>query len=278
MAPEILLQQGYGKAVDWWSLGTLMYDMLTGAPPFVSSNRKKTMEKILKGKLNLPPYLTDDARDLLRKLLKRNSAIRLGSGPLDAAAIQQHPFFKHVDWDALYARSVAPPFLPRVAAEDDTSNFDTRFTDMPVIDSPVEQRLSESANNVFAGFSYVAPPLMEEVRHESRYAYSPRVRRAHGGSFNSHSVPHQAAPAMGVHQHATAPVPTNSPESFTHQFNPYAYPPQVHFQPHFPPHQQLQQQQHLVPPPSAFNYHSQAGPSTALHGTPTQPQSKGMDF
>lgn len=191
---------------------------------------------------------------------------------------------------------------------------------MPVIDSPVEQRLSESANNVFAGtcasrvhddnrsvlivvllgFSYVAPPLMEEVRHESRYAYSPRVRRAHGGSFNSHSVPHQAAPAMGVHQHATAPVPTNSPESFTHQFNPYAYPPQgnpsapvpnvlisslslsffllVHFQPHFPPHQQLQQQQHLVPPPSAFNYHSQAGPSTALHGTPTQPQSKGMDF
>ena len=54
-----------------WSLGALMYDMLTGAPPFTAENRKKTIEKILKGKLNLPPYLTPDARDLIRKFLKR---------------------------------------------------------------------------------------------------------------------------------------------------------------------------------------------------------------
>ena len=59
------------RAVDWWSLGALMYDMLTGAPPFTAENRKKTIEKILKGKLNLPPYLTPDARDLIRKFLKR---------------------------------------------------------------------------------------------------------------------------------------------------------------------------------------------------------------
>ena len=71
MAPEILLRSGHGKAVDWWSLGALMYDMLTGAPPFTAENRKKTIEKILKGKLNLPPYLTPDARDLIRKFLKR---------------------------------------------------------------------------------------------------------------------------------------------------------------------------------------------------------------
>ena len=59
------------QAVDWWSLGALMYDMLTGAPPFTAENRKKTIDKILKGKLNLPPYLTPDARDLLRRLLKK---------------------------------------------------------------------------------------------------------------------------------------------------------------------------------------------------------------
>ena len=66
MAPEILTRTGHGKAVDWWSLGALMYDMLTGAPPFTAENRKRTIEKILKGKLNLPPYLTPDARDLIK--------------------------------------------------------------------------------------------------------------------------------------------------------------------------------------------------------------------
>ena len=54
MAPEILIRQGHGKLVDWWSLGTLMYDMLTGAPPFLSDSRKGTIDKILKGKLILP--------------------------------------------------------------------------------------------------------------------------------------------------------------------------------------------------------------------------------
>ncbi|XP_076248429.1 ribosomal protein S6 kinase beta-1 isoform X3 [Calliopsis andreniformis] len=70
MAPEILTRSGHGKAVDWWSLGALMFDMLTGMPPFTGDDRRKTIEKILRGKLNLPQYLTPDARDLIRKLLK----------------------------------------------------------------------------------------------------------------------------------------------------------------------------------------------------------------
>ena len=74
-APEILTRTGHAKAVDWWSLGALMYDMLTGAPPFTAENRKRTIEKILKGKLSLPPYLTADARDLVRKLLKVGSLV-----------------------------------------------------------------------------------------------------------------------------------------------------------------------------------------------------------
>ncbi len=94
MAPEILTRSGHGKDVDWWSLGALMYDMLTGAPPFTAENRKKTIEKILKGKLNLPPYLTPDARDLIRKFLKRQVSQRLGAGVTDATPIKQHPYFK----------------------------------------------------------------------------------------------------------------------------------------------------------------------------------------
>ncbi|XP_070584121.1 ribosomal protein S6 kinase beta-2 isoform X2 [Erythrolamprus reginae] len=112
MAPEILMRSGHNRAVDWWSLGTLMYDMLTGSPPFTAENRKKTIDKILKGKLMFPPYLTSDARDLLRKFLKRNPNQRIGGGPGDAGDVQKHPFFRHINWDDLLARRVDPPFRP----------------------------------------------------------------------------------------------------------------------------------------------------------------------
>ena len=109
MAPEILTRNGHGKAVDWWSLGALMYDMLTGAPPFTAGDRKKTIEKILKGKLCLPPYLTPDARDLIRKFLKRQVSQRLGAGPGDADAIRAHPYFKHINWADVINRKLKPP-------------------------------------------------------------------------------------------------------------------------------------------------------------------------
>ncbi|XP_077426675.1 ribosomal protein S6 kinase beta-2-like isoform X3 [Vanacampus margaritifer] len=88
MAPEILTRSGHNRAVDWWSLGALMFDMMTGSPPFTAENRKKTIDKILKCKLNLPPYLTIDAKDLIKKLLKKNPAQRLGSSKADCADIK----------------------------------------------------------------------------------------------------------------------------------------------------------------------------------------------
>nr|XP_005903642.2 PREDICTED: ribosomal protein S6 kinase beta-2 [Bos mutus] len=115
MAPEILVRSGHNRAVDWWSLGALMYDMLTGSPPFTAENRKKTMDKIIRGKLELPPYLTPDARDLVKKFLKRNPNQRIGGGPGDAADVQRHPFFRHVNWDDLLVRRVDPPFRPSLA-------------------------------------------------------------------------------------------------------------------------------------------------------------------
>jgi len=116
MAPEILVRSGHNRAVDWWSLGALMYDMLTGSPPFTAENRKKTMDKIIKGKLTLPPYLTPDARDLVKKFLKRNPGQRIGGGPGDAADVQRHPFFRHINWDDLLARRIDPPFRPSLVS------------------------------------------------------------------------------------------------------------------------------------------------------------------
>ncbi|XP_043283405.1 ribosomal protein S6 kinase beta-1-like [Venturia canescens] len=185
MAPEILTRSGHGKAVDWWSLGALMYDMLTGMPPFTADNRKKTIEKILKGRLALPQYVTVDARDLIRKLLKRQVAQRLGSGPEDAQEIINHHFFKHINWQDVISRKLDPPFKPSLKSADDTSQFDEQFTTTVPVDSPVESNLSESANMIFQGFTYVAPSVLESLYSQPKVVNSRSPRR--GLLSSSHS-------------------------------------------------------------------------------------------
>lgn len=86
--------------------------MIIFQPPFTGDNRTKTIEKILKGKLMLPAYLTQDARDLIRRLMKRSETQRLGSQ--GAAGIRGHAFFKHVHWDDVFNRRVEPPIKPRL--------------------------------------------------------------------------------------------------------------------------------------------------------------------
>lgn len=184
MAPEILTRSGHGKAVDWWSLGALMYDMLTGAPPFTAENRKKTIEKILKGKLNLPPYLSPDARDIIRRFLKRQTSQRLGSGSADAEPIKKHGYFKHIQWSDVINRKLKPPFEPSLTSEDDVSQFDTNFTKLTPVDSPCQGSLSESVNMVFQGFTYVAPSVFDEhdFRPRSMSRRVPRRPHPSGGT------------------------------------------------------------------------------------------------
>lgn len=163
MAPEVLLRSGHAKSVDWWSLGALMFDMLTGGPPFTASTRKKTIDKILHCKLTLPNYLTPESRDLIKKLLRRQAAQRLGSGAEDGLTIRRHQFFKGCNWADLIGKRVKPPFKPTLKSDDDVSQFDTEFTRMTPVDSPDETILSDSANQVFDGFTYVAPSILNEV-------------------------------------------------------------------------------------------------------------------
>ena len=151
LAPELLLNQGYTRCVDWWTLGTLLYEMLTGLPPFYDQDRNIMYKRILQNPLRFPPFLENtDAQDLLVKLLQKDPSKRLH----EAATIRNHPFFKDIDWNKLLSKTYLPPFKPNVDNLLDTSNFDQDFTNEKPQDSVVDDFLSESVQQQFGGWTY----------------------------------------------------------------------------------------------------------------------------
>lgn len=111
IAPEVLKNQEYGTAVDWWSFGVVLYEMLTGLPPWYSHNREVMHKRILQSPLECPHYLSQEARDLLRGLLMRDPQRRLGSKE-GSAQLRQHPFFRSVDWQMIMFRETLAPIDP----------------------------------------------------------------------------------------------------------------------------------------------------------------------
>ncbi|CAJ1326793.1 unnamed protein product [Effrenium voratum] len=133
LAPELLDSKGHGRAVDWYSLGALAYEMLTGLPPYYTQDRNLLFERIRRAALSYPQYISPVAKSLLQSLLERQPEKRLGGGPHDGVEIRSHSFFSSVDWEAIYQRLVTPPFKPKVAGAADVSNFEKEFVDMPVV-------------------------------------------------------------------------------------------------------------------------------------------------
>ncbi|KAF5027422.1 hypothetical protein F66182_499 [Fusarium sp. NRRL 66182] len=156
LAPELLMGQGYNKTVDWWTLGVLLYEMLTGLPPFYDENTNEMYRKILSEPLHFSDVVPPAAKDLLTKLLNRNPEERLGAN--GSAEIKAHPFFHAIDWRKLLQRKYEPTFKPSVADALDTANFDPEFTSEAPQDSYVEGPiLSQTMQNQFQGFSYNRP-------------------------------------------------------------------------------------------------------------------------
>jgi len=160
LAPEILQRKGHGQAADWWSLGALVYEMLTGIPPFYSRDRDRLFAKILSARLRFPDHLSEEAIDLLEKLLNRDPNERLGAVG-GAEEIKNHIWFKDVDWDQLFLRRVPPPFIPYNGEEDtDTSNFSQEFTNLSLSQSISAEHAEDAvAADLlrFPGFSFVNP-------------------------------------------------------------------------------------------------------------------------
>jgi len=154
LAPEVLVGQGYGKNVDWWSFGSLLFEMLTGLPPFYSQDVQEMYRKIMTETLNFPDYISQDARALLSQLLERDSEKRLSEPNL----IKRHPFFKSIDWELLYAKKIPPPFLPEVKGGlRDTSQIDPVFTEeAPTLSMTGESSLNPAQQKDFENFTYAA--------------------------------------------------------------------------------------------------------------------------
>ncbi|CAJ0876755.1 1987_t:CDS:2, partial [Entrophospora sp. SA101] len=168
LAPEVLAECGYGKSVDWWSLGILFYEMIAGFSPFYTNDTQLMYRRILFGKLKFPKgFFSDDAKSLIKGLLARNPHNRLGSNG-DAEDLKRHPFFANVDWNALYNKQVPPPFKPNVTSEDDTSCFDPAFTEeqidyWPSLTKNISRNgtnasIASELNDTFVGFTYSGEP------------------------------------------------------------------------------------------------------------------------
>lgn len=124
LAPEIIQSKGHGKAVDWWALGILIYEMLAGYPPFFDDNPFGIYEKILEGHIDWPRHFHPNSKDLIAGLLTIDRTKRYGCMKNAAEDIKNHAWFASIQWEDVRNRSLQPPIVPVVSHAGDTSNFD----------------------------------------------------------------------------------------------------------------------------------------------------------
>jgi len=124
LAPEVIQSKGHGKAVDWWTMGILLYEFIAGYPPFFDESPFKIYEKILEGKLKFPNWFDSRARDLIKGLLMTDHTKRLGTLKNGVSDIKNHPYYHGANWDKLYNRQYPAPIPVKAKNPGDTSNFE----------------------------------------------------------------------------------------------------------------------------------------------------------
>ncbi|XP_042904976.1 cAMP-dependent protein kinase catalytic subunit 3 isoform X2 [Parasteatoda tepidariorum] len=140
LAPEIIQSKGHNKAVDWWALGILIYEMLSGFPPFFDTNPFAIYEKILAGKIDWPKHIDPIAKDLIKKLLVPDRAKRLGNMKHGSEDVKRHRWFKNISWEDVYYKKVQTPLIPKVSHPGDTRYFDTYQEKKTITSSPIKDR------------------------------------------------------------------------------------------------------------------------------------------
>ena len=155
LAPEVLEDNDYGHAVDWWGFGVVLYEMLCGRLPFYNRDHEVLFDLILTEEVRFPSRLSEIAKDILRGLLEKSPEARLGGSQRDAQDVMEHGFFTPVDWKKALNKETPPPFVPQVENSQDVRYFDEDFTrEAPVLTPPKDSELND-ADAEFPEFNYV---------------------------------------------------------------------------------------------------------------------------
>lgn len=167
LSPEVIEDNQYGRAVDWWSLGVLLYEMMCGSLPFNNGTTDRLFREILLKPVSFPATLSEQATHFLNGLLIKDPAKRLGGGPDDAREIMIHAFFRGLNWQDLIEKKVKPPFVPEITSETDTRYFDRQFTTEPVNLTPIDRpmnHLGEVDASFFTQFSFAAGSQLSQTK------------------------------------------------------------------------------------------------------------------
>lgn len=153
LAPEIHLGQCYSYAVDLWSLGTIVYEMLTGIIPFWADNYYEMQQRVLHDQLQFPSGFCPTTAKFISGLLVRDPAMRLGAGTDGPEEIRNHPYFADISWSDVYHKRIPPPYVPVLTDPEDVSHFDQEFVDAsPRLSPPV---VMQQNTMTVMGYSYI---------------------------------------------------------------------------------------------------------------------------
>uniref|UniRef100_A0A3Q1GVK2 non-specific serine/threonine protein kinase n=1 Tax=Acanthochromis polyacanthus TaxID=80966 RepID=A0A3Q1GVK2_9TELE len=156
IAPEVILRQGYGKPVDWWAMGVILYEFLVGCAPFFGDTPEELFGQVISDEITWPEEdeaLPQEAQDLISQLLRQNPLERLGTG--SAFEVKQHAFFTELDWNSLLRQKAE--FIPQLESEDDTSYFDTRSDRYHHVDSEEDDDTNDEEHVEIRQFSSCSP-------------------------------------------------------------------------------------------------------------------------
>ncbi|XP_067838723.1 microtubule-associated serine/threonine-protein kinase 4-like isoform X3 [Heptranchias perlo] len=182
IAPEVILRQGYGKPVDWWAMGIILYEFVVGCVPFFGDTPEELFGQVISDEINWPEgdeAPPSDAQDLITMLLRQNPLERLGTG--GAYEVKQHDFFHGLDWNGLLRQKAE--FIPQLESEDDTSYFDTRSERYHHMETEEEDDTNEEDFNLeirqFSSCSHRFSKVynsMDRISHVDEKRFTEKIR------------------------------------------------------------------------------------------------------